>query len=49
MRLFLILAIIWWTWRLIEDMMNGASFGTTLRHYIFLLISFIVLILITER
>lgn len=45
-KVFFILAIIWWTWRIGEDMTEGGSFAAFFLHLIFFLISFVGLALI---
>jgi len=45
-KVFFILLIIWWAWRIVEDMTDGTSFGICFLHLIFLISSFVGLILI---
>jgi len=45
-KVFFILSIIWGTWHIVEDMIDGTSFGVCFLHLIFLISGFVGLILI---
>jgi len=45
-KVFFILSIIWWAWRIVEDMIDGTSFDVCFLHLIFLISGFVGLILI---
>lgn len=46
-KVFFILAIIWWTWRIAEDVTDGTSFSVFFLHLIFLLSDFVGLLILT--
>lgn len=47
-KVFFILAIVWFAWRMEEDMINDAPFGVMVLHLMLFFISFSVSLLLIE-